>query len=177
MNALINRLISEAAAPIEKAGARVFKKAMLFLVAMSCLFAGSIFLTIALFFFVQSLAGTAIAALCAGVLYLGVALIWVMVAARERSRHGAPAAADSGRATESREAPPWPNLEFARNIDEAVAPVLDILHDAGYERERLALAAGTEIAKQLHPFSLAALAIVAGYILGRILKQTNVPPE
>ncbi|MGH6836660.1 MAG: hypothetical protein ACREC9_14235 [Methylocella sp.] len=56
----------------------------------------------------------------------------------------------------------------------AVAPVLDILRDAGLVRERLALAAGAEIAKQLHPFSLAALAIAAGSILGQTLKQSNI---
>ena len=176
MNALINRLISEAAAPIEKKSARLFKKAVLFFVAMSCLFVGSIFLTFALFVFVQKLAGTAIAALGTGGLYLGVALTCVVVASRERSRHSAPAAAESGPMTETRETPPRPKLEFASNIDEAVAPVLDILRDAGLERERLALAAATEIAKQLHPISLASLAIVVGFILGRILMQRNITP-
>jgi hypothetical protein len=175
MNALINRLITDATAPIEKMSARLFKKAVLFFVAMSCLFVSSIFLTIALFVCVQKLAGTAIAALGTGGVYLGVALICIVVASRG-SRHGAPAAAELGPMTETRETPPRQKLEFASTIDEAVAPVLDILRDAGLERERLALAAGTEIAKQLHPFSLAALAVVAGFILGRILKQRNQPP-
>jgi hypothetical protein len=71
---------------------------------------------------------------------------------------------------------PPQNLAFANNIDEVVAPVFDILRDAGFERERLALAAGTEIAKQLHPFSLVAFAIVAGFVLGRILKQRGGTP-
>ncbi|MGH6799940.1 MAG: hypothetical protein ACRECZ_00755, partial [Methylocella sp.] len=66
---------------------------------------------------------------------------------------------------------------FASNIDEAVAPILDILRDSGLDRERRALEAGTEIAKQLHPFSLAASAIVVGFILGRILTQRNVTSE
>jgi hypothetical protein len=176
MNALISRLISEATAPIEKMSARFFKKAVLFFVAMSCLSVSSIFLTIALFVFVQTLAGTAIAALAAGGLYLGIALICIIVAPRESSRQSAPAASETGPITETRETSPRPKLEFATNIDEAVAPILDILRDAGLERERLALAAGTEIAKQLHPVSLAALAIVVGFILGRILKQPNVTP-
>jgi hypothetical protein len=72
--------------------------------------------------------------------------------------------------TETRETPPRPKLEFPSNIDEAVAPVLDILRDAGLGRARLALAPGTEIAQQ-YPFSPAALAILAGFILGRILTQ------
>ncbi len=167
MKALNNRLISEAAAPIEKMSTRLFEKAVLFFVVMSCLFVSSIFLAIALFVFAQTLAGTAIAALATGSLYLGAAVICTMVASRETSRHSAPAAAKSGPMTETSETPPRPKLEFARNIDEAVAPVLDILRVGGFERERLALAAGTEIAKQLHPF----------FILGRILKQPNITSE
>ena len=71
MNALISRLINDATAPVEQMSARLFKKAALFLVAIGCLFVCSIFLTIALFMFVQSLARTAIAAFSAGGLYLG----------------------------------------------------------------------------------------------------------
>jgi hypothetical protein len=175
MNALINRLISDATAPMEKMSARLFKKAVLFFVAMSCLFVSSIFLTIAFFAFVQPLAGTAIAALGTGGVYLGVALICIVFASRGRSRHSAPAAAASGPMTETERNRLAQKLAFSSNIDETVAPILDILRDAGLERERLALAAGTEIARQLHPFSLVALAIVVGFILGRILKQRVTP--
>ena len=73
--------------------------------------------------------------------------------------------------------PPSQSLGFAQNIDETVAPILDVLRESGLERERIALAAGTEIAKQLHPFSVVAFAIVAGFFLGRILKQDNKTPE
>jgi hypothetical protein len=75
----------------------------------------------------------------------------------------------------ARETPPWPKLEFPSNIDEA-APVLDILRDAGLGRARLALAPDAEIAQQ-HPFSPAASAIVAGFILVRILKERNMTLE
>jgi hypothetical protein len=173
MNALINRLISDAAAPI---GARLFKRAVLFFVAMGCLFVGSIFLTIALFVFVQPFVGTAIAAFGAGSLYLGVAGICIVIASRDGAEQATLAAATSGPTTEPKRNSSTQKLAFASNIDEAVAPVLEILRDAGLDRERLALAAGTEIAKQLHPFSLAALAVVAGFIVGRILKQPNITP-
>jgi hypothetical protein len=49
------------------------------------------------------------------------------------------------------------------------------LREAGFERERLALEAGMEIAKRLHPFALVALAIAAGFILSRTLKQRRGP--
>jgi len=42
--------------------------------------------------------------------------------------------------------------------------------------ERRALKAGAAFAKLLHPFSLAALEIIAGFILGRILKQRSITP-
>ena len=177
MNALINRLISEATAPIGKMSARLFKKAVLFFVAMSCLFVSSIFLTIALFVFVQPLAGTAIAALATGSLYLGIAGICIVVASHDRADQPTTAAAESGLLTGTNGNSPTQNLVFASTIDEAVAPILDILQEAGLERERLALVAGAEIAKQVHPFSLAAFAIVAGFILGRILKQRTSSPK
>jgi hypothetical protein len=176
MNALINRLISDAAAPVEQMSARLFKKAVLSLVAIGCLFVCSIFLTIALFIFVQPLAGTLIAALGTGSLYLGVAGICFVVASRERGDQATPAAAVSDPMTEMKGNSSTQKLAFASNNDEAVALILDFLREAGLERERLALEAGMEIAKRLHPFSLVALAVTAGFIVGRILKQPHITP-
>jgi hypothetical protein len=176
MNALISRLISDAAAPVEQMSARLFKKAVLSLVAIGCLFVCSIFLTIALFIFVQPLAGTLIAALGTGSLYLAVAGICFVVASRDRGDQATPAAAVSDPMTEMKGNSSTQKLAFASNNDEAVAPILDFLREAGLERERLALEAGMEIAKRLHPFSLVALAVAAGFVLGRILKQPNITP-
>jgi hypothetical protein len=156
--------------------ARLFKKAVLSLVAIGCLFVCSIFLTIALFIFVQPLAGTLIAALGTGSLYLGVAGICFVVASRERGDQATPAAAVSDPMTEMKGNSSTQKLAFASNNDEAVALILDFLREAGLERERLALEAGMEIAKRLHPFSLVALAVTAGFIVGRILKQPNITP-
>ena len=176
MNALISRLISDAAAPVEQMSARLFKKAVLSLVAIGCLFVCSIFLTIALFIFVQPLAGTLIAALGTGSLYLAVAGICFVVASRDRGDQATPAAAVSDPMTGMKGNSSTQKLAFASNNDEAVAPILDFLREAGLERERLALEAGMEIAKRLHPFSLVALAVAAGFVLGRILKQPNITP-
>ena len=176
MSRLINRLVSEATAPIGAMSTRLFKKAVLIFVAVSCLFGGAVFLTIALFVFVQPLVGTAIAALGTGGLYLGVAIICVIVASRGSSRYSAPAALASGLLPETNGNPSSQERAFASNIDEAVAPILDVLRDSGLDRERRALEAGAEIAKQLRPFSLAAVAIVAGFIFGRTLKRRNITP-
>jgi hypothetical protein len=175
MNALINRLISDATAPVEQMSARLFKKAVLSLVAIGCLFVCSIFLTIALFIFVQPLVGTTIAALGTGSLYLGVAGICFVFASRDRADQATPAAAESDPMTEIKGNSPTQKLAFARNMDEAIAPVLDILREAGLERERLALEAGMEIAKRLPPFTLVALALASGVVFGWILKQRRRP--
>jgi hypothetical protein len=57
MTRLINRLVSEATAPIGKVSMRLFKMAMLFFLAMSCLIASAIFLTIGFFEFLEPLEG------------------------------------------------------------------------------------------------------------------------
>lgn len=175
MNALISRLINDATAPVEHMSARLFKKAVLSLVAIGCLFVCSIFLTIALFIFVQPLVGTAVAALGTGSVYLGVAGICFVVASRDKADQATPAAAESDPITETKGNSPTQKLAFASNMDEAIAPVLDILREAGLERERLALEAGMEIAKKLHPFSVVALALTAGVVFGWILKQRRRP--
>jgi hypothetical protein len=175
MNALISRLINDATAPVEQMSARLFKKAVLSLVAIGCLFVCSIFLTIALFIFVQPLVGTTVAALGTGSLYLGVAGICFVVASRDKADQATPGAAESDPITETKGNSPTQELAFASNIDEAIAPVLDILREAGLERERLALEAGMEIAKKLHPFSVVALALTAGVVFGWILKQRRRP--
>ncbi|MDQ6868177.1 MAG: phage holin family protein [Pseudomonadota bacterium] len=175
MSALISRLISDATAPVEQMSARLFKKAVLFLVAIGCLFVCSIFLTIALFIFVQPLVGTVIAALGTGSLYLGVAGICFVVASRDRADQATPAAVESDPMTETKVNSSPQKLAFASNNNEAVAPILDFLREAGLERERLALEAGMEVAKRLHPFSLVALAIASGVVFGWILKQRRRP--
>jgi Putative Actinobacterial Holin-X, holin superfamily III len=172
MNALISRLISDATAPVEQMSARLFKEAVLFLVAIGCLFVCSIFLTIALFIFVQPLAGTALAALGTGSLYLVAAGICILVASRDRATSPTP---ESDPIPETQGNSSTQKLAVASNDEEVIAPILDFLRDAGLERERLALEAGMDIAKRLHPFSLVALAIAAGIILGRILEQRNKP--
>jgi hypothetical protein len=174
MNALISRLINDATAPVEQMSARLFKKAALFLVAIVCLFVCSIFLTIALFIFVQPLVGTVIAALGTGSLYLGVGAICIAVASHDGAQ-ATPAALESNPMTETKGISSTQKLAFASNNDEAVAPILDFLREAGFERERLALEAGMEVAKRLHPFALVAVAIAAGFILGQTLKQRRGP--
>ncbi len=170
MNALIKRLARDAAAPVEQMAERLLKKAALFALAISCLFFASVFLTIALYTFVQTLEGSVIAALGVGLLYLGVGLTGVIIAMRSSARAGGGA---TDAPTESRADGPSP--AFAMNIEGAIAPILDVLRAGGFERERLAVEAGAAIAKQLNPYSVVAFAIVSGFILGRLLGRRDRP--
>jgi hypothetical protein len=179
MNRMINRLVSEATAPIGEMSTRLFKKAvlffLLFFLGLSCVCVSAIFMTIALFVFLQPLEGNAEAALCVAGLYLAAAGVCVFFATRAMSKpRQAAASFMEKKIMPSENAEYAQKAEFANNIDETLAPILTILQERGMERERLALEAGAEITKQLHPFALIAFATVAGYIFGRILRR-NAP--
>ncbi|WOJ89803.1 phage holin family protein [Methylocapsa polymorpha] len=176
MTALITRLARDAAAPIGQMGERLLKMATLLFVAMCCLFFASVFLTIALYTFIQTFEGTAIAALGVGALYVGVGLICIILALRSSAPPGS-AASVAAAPVETDEKRPEPSPEFATNIDGTIAPILDILRDGGFERERLAVEAGATIAKQLNPFSVVAFATVAGFMLGRVLGRRDPPGD
>jgi hypothetical protein len=179
MNPLIRRLAREAAAPLEKMVASLLKKMGLIFFALICLFFASAFLTLDLYEFIQTLAGTTIAGISVGGLYLAIAIICVAVALRPATTAGEVATdqAESAHATalaapaETADTRSGPQSEFARTIDDMLAPFLVILKEAGQERESAAIEAGAAIAKHLKPFPLIAFMIFAGFILGRGLRQ------
>ena len=49
--------------------------------------------------------------------------------------------------------------------------MVNVLRDAGLEKEVLAIEAGVEVAKQLNPLSLVVFALGAGVFLGRTLRS------
>ena len=175
MSSLVNGLARDAAEPFERLGARFLRQGALFIFSLACLLVSLVFLTIALNDFLQARAGTEIAALSIGGAYLSLAFISlavVGVAMRDTPDSGqetpiAPRVKVAGEET----APMQSNApsEFARQIDDVVAPILGVLRDAGLERERAALLAGAAIAKELKPLTGVAVAIVTGFILGRKL--------
>jgi hypothetical protein len=173
MSSLIKRIAYDAAEPFERLSATFLRKATLFLLGLSGLLVSFVFLTIALNDFLQSLAGTEIAALIVGGVYLSLALIsltFVGIAMRDTpdSRQGAPVAPRVKAAGEEMaELQSDEPREFARQIDDIVTPMLDVLHDAGLERERATLVAGAAIVKELKPLTGVAFAIVTGFIVGR----------
>ena len=55
-------------------------------------------------------------------------------------------------------------------VDRFIAPLLNTLRSLGLRREQLAVVAGAAVAKQLRPVPLVGLAIVAGFLFGRLWK-------
>jgi hypothetical protein len=178
MNPLIKRLAHEASAQLEEMLQRLIRTAALIALATGCAIAASAFFTVDLFLYLQSLWGSLIAAASVAALYLLGALIFLLIAMRRPPKiSGADAAPQPVAAAPVMAAPiaakdalaPPPNPEFAAKIDAAVSPVLGVLREAGLEKEVLAIEAGAEIAKQLKPLPLMAIALCAGVFLGRTL--------
>jgi hypothetical protein len=180
MNPLIKRLAHEASAPLEEMLQRLIRTAALIALATGCAIAASAFFTIDLFLYLQSVWGSLIAAASVAALYLIGALIFLLIAMRRPPKipgaeaDAAPqtiAAAPVMAASVGARAAPAParNPQLAANIDAAVSPVLGVLREAGLEKEVLAVEAGTEVAKQLNPFALVAIAVAAGVFFGRTL--------
>jgi hypothetical protein len=174
MNAFISRLLREATAPIVESSTRLVQKAVLVLFGVICLFVSWIFITVALYAFLEPLIGHADAALSLAGLYLIAALLFLFSAKRQTPRRARrPPAAESTKLMQDIAESNQEDSDFANNIDKSVAPFLDILQEAGMERERLALKAGAEAARQLTPFSLVTLAMVVGIYIGRMIGNVN----
>jgi hypothetical protein len=178
MSSLIKRLASEAAEPIERTSAHLLKKGALLVSGLSCLVVSLVFFTVALNAYLTSFAGNEISALVIGGAYLSAALILLLfVGSSSRqaadSGHAMPvplpikSASEQIRAAQSSEQ----NDDFSRQIDGVVAPIHDVLRDAGLERERAALLAGAAIAKELKPLKSMVLALATGVVLGRSLRM------
>ncbi len=181
MNSLVNRIAQDAAGPFEQTGARLLKKSAFIAFGLACLLAGGVFLTLALNDYLRSLAGNQLAALTLGGVYLGLALISLAsVSYANRSRPEADDKSLNAKTfeeqvklltKEAKIAQPNEPTEFARQIDAAVAPILDILHEGGLERERAALVAAAAVTKKLKPVTSIAFAMAAGFILGRAMSE------
>jgi Putative Actinobacterial Holin-X, holin superfamily III len=172
MNAIISRLLREATAPIVESSTRLVQKAVLVLFAVISLFVSWVFITVAFYAFLEPLIGHADTALSVAGLYLFASLIFLYSAKRQwPGRAHRPRAAESAKLMQDTAESNQEKADFVNNIDKSVAPFLDILQEAGMERERLALEAGAEVARQLTPFSLVTFAMAVGIIIGRLIGQ------
>ena len=162
MFGFVARLIGGAVSPlVDQAtafGASLLRKLALFLVAALCMVVVIIALTLAFGFWISSLAGPVVGALAIAGLYMLIAVVSVVLALRV-GRKTAPAqkGPDVSRGPEKSE-----------TIDQFTAPVLALLQSLGLRREQLAVLAGSSLAKQLGPVPLVGVAIVAGFLVGRM---------
>ena len=168
MFGLLTGLVGGAVAPLierlSTASANLFRKVALFLVAGLSLLVVLLALTIAFGLWITSLAGAIVGCLAVAGLYLLVAALAVALALTGGAKVRVEgAAAPSARHEEER--------AFDAQIDQFSAPLLRMLQQLGLKRELIAVLAGTSVAKRLGPLPLVGLAIVAGFLVGRMWKH------
>ena len=161
----LRRAVSGALEPVEAAGTRVLGIAGIGSIAIVCLIAAIAFFSLALYLWLTQLAGPIIAALGVAGFYLVIVAICLLLL-RGRNRKDMTKAVPPSAA---------PASELSAGIEEAIAPFVAILHDAGLKREEVAIRLGTEVSKQFGPLALVAIALAAGFLVERSLNQTKKP--
>lgn len=164
MIGFVARLIGGAVSPlvdqVTAFGASLLRKLALFVVAGLCMVVVIIALTVAFDLWVASLAGPIVGALAVAGLYLAVAVGAVVLAMRGGAK---PAQAGAEE--------PEPVAAAAakdEKVDQFTAPLLAMLASLGLRREQIAVLAGASLAKRLGPVPLVGIAIVAGFLIGRL---------
>jgi small-conductance mechanosensitive channel len=180
MNAFLERQIRGALAPLEEAAHRLLRGVALGLVALLALLAALVFLTVAAYVWLAELTGAILAAVYIAAAYIVIALICLFALRAGTSAKAAPKPAQGPAQANAKEAPDKAQTESATSappseqdayraaeIDRALAPILDVLEDAGLQKANLGVEVAGEIAKQMKPFTLVAIAFVAGLLFGR----------
>ena len=167
MFGFLARLVGGAVSPlVDRAaafGASLLRKLALFLVAAVCMVVVIIALTIAFDLWIASLAGPIVGALAVAGLYLLIAIAAAVLAMRDGSKPAqapAPTAEEAARSDEA-------NAKDEK-VDQFTAPILAMLASLGLRREQIAVLAGASLAKRLGPVPLVGIAIVAGFLVGRL---------
>jgi hypothetical protein len=178
MTSLVSRIAEEAAVPIARLSGTLFIKAALFILALASAGASAALLTIALLMELEPLTGALYAMLIVGVLYLVVAIalasavvLWKWPDMQEPAGPLGFAETPVKNGTQNRGARNPPAPEMAHAFDRAAAPLLDLLHEQGMDRERLALAAGVSFAKELKPLPMMGVVLALGIALGHFARR------
>ncbi len=166
MFGLLTGLLGGAVAPlIERlsvASANLLRKVVLFLVAAFCLLVVLVALTLAFGLWIGAHAGAVAGCLAVAGLYLAVAVVMVALALGGGSKARVAPVSDTRREEER---------AFDSQIDEFSAPLLRMFQQFGLKRELIAVLAGTSMAKRLGPLPLVGVAIVAGFLVGRMWRS------
>lgn len=169
MLGFVSRLVGGAVSPLlDQAatfGAGLLRKLALFLVAAISMTVVAVALTLAFAFWISSLSSPVVGALAVAGLYLGIAVAAVGLALRTKR---GPVVTKTENAEAQASA-----AEESDRVDQFTAPLLSILASLGLRREQLAVLAGASLAKRLRPLSLVGVAIVAGFLVGRLWQGWN----
>lgn len=167
MFGFVARLIGGAVSPlvdqVTTFGASLLRKLALFIVAGVSMVVVIIALTIAFDFWIASLAGPIVGALAVAGLYLAIAIAAVVLALRGGARPK-----ESAAQTQADDAVRQAETAKDEKVDQFTAPILAMLASLGLKREQIAVLAGAGLAKRLGPVPLVGIAIVAGFLVGRL---------
>ena len=165
MFGLLSGLLDGAVTPlierVSAASANLLRKVAL--VAGLCLLVVLVALTIAFGLWITSLAGGVVGCLAVAGVYLLVAVLAVALALGGGGKARVAPSEEPEREREER--------AFDAQVDQFSAPLLRMLQQFGLKRELLAVLAGTSVAKRLGPLPLVGLAIVAGFLVGRMWRS------
>jgi Putative Actinobacterial Holin-X, holin superfamily III len=164
MSGFLKRQLCEFAALLEATGRRLATSVILLIVAFIFVLASLGFLSVALYLWVAQLTQPLFAALAVAGLHIAVAgvcllVFWLKGPPRPK-KPPAPEAVSEDPVAAGR-------AQLAENIDQTVAPLIAILHEADMKPEETALRLGVALTKQVGPLGLVALALGAGFILAR----------
>lgn len=187
----VNKISRSALAPVEAAGGRFLGLMGIGGVAVLCLVATIICLSVALDLWLSRLFDPVIGALGTAGFYFAVLLVCLLVlwargrkkktpavkkaqaafdkAARDQATVNQ-AALDEAEATARAQA-----AGLSANLEKTIAPFLAILQQSGMKREAVAVQLATEVSKEFGPFALVALAVAAGFLSERSLTKTKSP--
>jgi hypothetical protein len=164
MIGFLARQLNEITASVEVAGRRLATSIVLLVLVLLFLLASLTFLSVALYLWVMERTQPLSAALAVAGLHLTIALfclIAFLLKGRRPKAQAAPTSSDPGEKTAASRA------QLAANIDETLAPLIAILHEEDMKPEEAALRLGVALTKEVGPLGLVALALGAGFMVGR----------
>lgn len=188
---ILEGIAEDAAAPIGHIGARLLVKGAFVASAVAAFCVAVIFFTWALYIVVEQWAGKLGALTVIGALFLvaGAALA-ASAAVRGRGQESQPEPTPSVQAgaislghsealEKARTVPEAPPVAgagagdtmTAQTLDRLAIPLLDFMREQGMERERLALAAGVAVAKDMRPWMLVGVVLAVGFVIGQLTRH------
>jgi hypothetical protein len=128
-----------------------------------------ILLSLALDRWVADQFGSAIGALVTAGFYLVVLLfcvllLWARGAKREKIERQEQEAEAIAKTQQSAS-------HLSANLEQTIAPIVDILHQSGMKREEIAVRLATQATKQMGPVTLVGLALAVGFLSERALES------